>query len=198
LLRVLTDSQIPPVGSDVTRSVDVRVVCATNKDLAKLVAQGKFREDLYHRLNVVAIRVPPLRERVEDIPLLAEHLLQRARERNPHGTVREWTPAALAALARCTFAGNIRQLENTIERLVIVCTGTQIDVADLQEHASTLLAGPSPLADMHERLPTLRQLEADYISWVIGYCGGNKSRAAEILGIDPSTIHRRERSLGNG
>ena len=144
------------------------------------------------------IRVPPLRERGGDVPLLADHLLARARARNPHGTVRGWTPAALTAFGQCHFAGNVREMENVIERLVIVCTGEQIELEDLQAHAPSLLAGPSPIAGAKEKLPTLRQLEADYIAWVIAHCAGNKSRAAEILGIDPSTIHRRERDRSSG
>jgi two-component system response regulator HydG len=193
LLRVLEDREVRPVGSDGARKVDVRVICATHRDLEQLVRQGKFREDLLYRLNVVTVDVPPLRERAEDIPPLVEHFLSVAQERNPHSPVRRIAPAALAALSRSSFPGNVRQLENVIERLVIVCSGEEVSLADIEQHAAAALAGPSPIIEAREKLPTLRQLEDDYIAWVIGRCGGNKSKAAETLGIDASTIHRRER-----
>src|SRR5262249_12483902 len=120
LLRVLEEGEIRAVGSDVARKVDVRVLAATHQDLEERVRTGGFRSDLYYRLNVVPLRVPALRERVEDVPLLAEHFLQAARERNPTSPVAQLDGGALAALSRYQWPGNVRELENVVERLVII------------------------------------------------------------------------------
>jgi two-component system response regulator HydG len=140
--------------------------------------------------------VPPQRERLEDVPLLVEHFLARARRRNPGARVRAFAPALIDTLARASWPGNVRELENVVERLVIVGRDEVADVAELEANAPAVLAagaGADPRVAAGQKLVTLRQLEADYIAWVVAQVGGNKTKAAEILGIDVSTIHRRER-----
>ncbi|HEY3358759.1 MAG TPA: helix-turn-helix domain-containing protein, partial [Polyangia bacterium] len=116
----------------------------------------------------------------------------RARERNPAAKVARLDPAVTAALARCPWPGNVRELENVVTRLVVVCAKEVIEMADLQAHVPQVLSATTPAAGAAPRLTTLREHENEYITWVIEQCGGNKTRAAEILGIDPSTIHRRK------
>jgi two-component system, NtrC family, response regulator HydG len=192
LLRVLEDGEVRPVGADVTRKVDVRIIAASHRALEG--RESTFRQDLFYRLNVVPITVPPLRERPEDIPALIEHFLGKARERNPNVTATRLAPEVLAALARCPWPGNVRELENAVTRLLVVSAKETIELADLQAQAPQLLGPVAPIDLAKQRLTTLRELETEYITWVIEQCGGNKTRAAEILGIDPSTIHRRGKS----
>jgi two-component system response regulator HydG len=194
LLRVLEDGEIRAVGSDVPRRVDVRVIAATNQDLEQCIREGKFRSDLFYRLAVVPVALPPLRERVEDLPALVDHFLEKARAKTPGAVVRHVSPRLISALGRATWPGNVRELENVIERLVVLSGSETVDVADLERCAPGGALDPSPLEEAKQRLVPLRQLETDYIAWVVSRSGGNKTRAAEILGIDVSTIYRRERS----
>jgi two-component system response regulator HydG len=189
LLRVLEDGEVRPVGADVTRKVDVRIIAASHQALEERA--GTFRQDLFYRLNVVPLTVPPLRERAEDIPALVEHFLGKARERNPAAVARRLAPEVSAALARCPWPGNVRELENVVTRLVVVCAKEVIEMGDLEAHVPQVLNPAPPIDRAKQRLTSLRELENEYISWVIEQCSGNKTRAAEILGIDPSTIHRR-------
>jgi two-component system, NtrC family, response regulator HydG len=193
LLRVLEDGSVRAVGADTARDTDVRIIAATHQDLESRVADGRFRADLFYRLNVVPIVVPPLRDRPEDIPHLVTHFLARARRRNPGARVTAIAPEVVAMLSRAPWPGNVRELVNVVERLVIVGLRPMVDVADLELDAPGVLVATSPLADAKRQLLPLRQLENEYIAWVVGRCDGNKTRAAEILGIDVSTIHRRER-----
>jgi two-component system response regulator HydG len=193
VLRVVEDGEVRPVGADGVRRVDVRVIASTHRMIEELVAEGSFRADLFYRLNVVALLVPPLRERVEDIPVLAEHFLAQARARNPGSPARRMAPELCQALARAPWPGNVRELENLVERLVIVAGGATLALSDLENHAPQLLHAASPVQAARNELVTLRQLEDDYIAWVLSRCEGNKTRAAEILGVDVSTIHRRMR-----
>ena len=192
VLRVVEDGEVRPVGSDVSQRVDVRLIAATNQNLEQMILEGRFREDLFYRLNVVPIHIPPLRERPEDIPALVDLFLERAIRRNPHSPVRELSPELLVALGRRPWAGNVRELENLIERLVVVSPRPSVGLDDLERLAPGG-ADTSVARAWQEMLP-LRQVEADYIDWVIERCGGNKTRAAEVLGVDVSTIHRRKRS----
>jgi two-component system response regulator HydG len=197
LLRVLEENEVRAVGSDDVRRIDVRVIAATHKDLRELVRTRAFREDLLYRLNVVSITVPPLRDRVQDIPLLVERFLVRAIEQNPIARVSSLSPEVIAALARLPWAGNVRELENMVERLVITGTQACATVADLD---TAMTEGPAGARDFdlrRERIVPLRQLESEYISWAVSCCDGNKTRAAELLGIDVSTIHRRGRGQGD-
>lgn len=198
LLRVLEGGEVRAVGSDVSRKVDVRVVAATHQDLETRIKEGRFRSDLFYRLNVVPLRIPPLRERREDIPLLVEHFIKQSRQRNPRSRLEGFTPEALAALVAAPWLGNVRELENLVERLAVVTAEQVVGVATLQLHEPGVVAEVHPLARAQANLLPLRQLESEYIAWVVARCGGNKTKAAELLGIDVSTIHRRERERTGG
>jgi two-component system response regulator HydG len=193
LLRVLEDGEVRAVGADASRKVDVRMVAATHQELEARVREGRFRQDLFYRLNVVPLRVPSLRERREDIPLLVEHFVAQSRKRNPRARLAGFSPEALAALAAAPWPGNVRELENLVERLAVVTVQETVDLPTLQLHAPGVTADTHPLSQAQARLIPLRQLEGEYIAYVVAQCGGNKTKAAEILGIDVSTIHRRER-----
>jgi two-component system response regulator HydG len=197
LLRVLEDGEVRAVGADASRKVDVRVVAATHQELEARVREGRFRQDLFYRLNVVPLRLPPLRERREDIPLLVEHFVAQSRRRNPRSRLAGFTPEALAALAAAPWPGNVRELENLVERLAVVTVSEVVDLPTLQTHAPAVAAEAHPLARAQAELVPLRQLEGEYIAYVVARCGGNKTKAAEILGIDVSTIHRREREYAS-
>jgi two-component system, NtrC family, response regulator HydG len=192
LLRVLEDGEVRAVGADRARQVDVRVVAATHQDLARKMREGTFRADIYYRLEVAPIRLPPLRERAEDIPLLAQHFLEQARRRNPAVKARALSPELLEGLCARSWPGNVRELENAIERLVLFATEEVVGPSALRQHLPAQ-SGPSPLERAKQAIVPLRQLESEYIAWAVAECGGNKTRAAELLGIDVSTIHRRER-----
>jgi DNA-binding NtrC family response regulator len=194
LLRTLQDGEVRPVGGAESIRVDVRLVCATNKDLEEEVKAGRFREDLYFRINVVTIRLPPLRERREDIPVLVGHFLHKLalRERREPAAM---SPEALRLLSGYAFPGNVRELENAIERAVAVAKGNVILPSDLPPEVG---GGPEPgagaetggiLGEVGNR-PTLAELERRYIQLVLGEVGGNKKKAAEKLGIDRRTLYR--------
>jgi two-component system, NtrC family, response regulator HydG len=193
LLRVLEEKVVRPVGADTGRRVDVRIVAATNQDLEQRVAGGRFRADLFYRLDVVPIVVAPLRERIEDLPELFAYFASRATS----STILRLAPPSLAMLERYAWPGNVRELENLVRRLAILVDHPEVLPDDLRLHAQKIVSAsvptPPPLERARSELPTLRQVELDYMSWVIESCGGNKTRAAEILGIDVSTIHRRIR-----
>jgi two-component system response regulator HydG len=190
LLRVLQSGEVRPVGAEATRTVNVRCIAATHKDLATLVENGQFREDLFFRLDVLRVRVPPLRERGEDIPRLVDHFLRQSLEKSSRSVLAGFEPDALDFLASCDWPGNVRQLENLIERLVV--TASQ-PFARLEEVKRAL--GPAVASDPIPRLlqnpMTLQELEDRYLTGILKLVGGNKVKAAEILGVDPSTIYRR-------
>jgi DNA-binding NtrC family response regulator len=189
LLRVLQHREVIPVGATEAIPVETRLIAATNRDLEDDIKTGRFRSDLYYRLNVIAIHLPPLRQRRDDIPILAEHFLQRdAATRG--GAPKRFQPEALEALQEYQWPGNVRELENALERAVILTTGDRIGVDVLPERVTQrkvepLVTGRAPSN------PTLEAVERAYISWVLQSVGGNKSRAAEMLGIDPSTLYRK-------
>lgn len=191
LLRVLQEGEIRPVGASRIAKVDVRVLAATNVDLEREVSQQRFRQDLYYRLSVIVINVPPLRDRREDIPLLIETFLRNACSRA--GRHVELTSAAVAALAGYRWPGNVRELENTIERLVVFSRGSQIDATDLPFKPS---AGPDLQDRLFVDLPSLDELERRYLMHVIEQVGGNRTRAAEVLGIDRRTLYRMAERFG--
>jgi two-component system response regulator HydG len=192
LLRVLQSGEVRPVGSEKTRSVDVRCVAATHKDLTVLVEKGLFREDLFFRLDVLRVRVPPLRERSDDIPLLVDHFLRRGLEKRSRSVLSGFEPDALEFLANCDWPGNIRQLENLIERLVVTASQSFARLEDVKR-----ALGPAWMSDPIPRLlqnpMTLHELEERYIAGILKMAGGNKIKAAEILGVDPSTVYRRHK-----
>jgi two-component system response regulator HydG len=189
LLRVLQEREAIPVGGTETIPVDVRVVAATNRDLEDDIKRGRFRTDLYYRLNVIAIHLPPLRDRRDDIQILWEEFLNRiAKERDEQ-------PKALAedakvALLAYDWPGNVRELENALERAVVLSKGTTIDLAAMPDKLTERRAEPLVAERSHEN-PTLDVIERAYITWVLQSEGGNKTRAAEVLGIDPSTLYRK-------
>jgi DNA-binding NtrC family response regulator len=182
LLRFLQEKEIRPVGSPRGKKVDVRVVAATNRDLQKMVDQGKFREDLWYRLNVVRIILPPLVERRGDVPLLAHYFLKKYNER--YGQQAKITESALRELENYSWPGNIRQLQHMIERLVIVTPQGRIDDDAVREAIE--LTEPRDTAS-----ESLADTEADQIRRVLAATGGNKSRAAKILGIERKTLYRK-------
>lgn len=187
LLRVLESGEIMPVGSSVASRVDVRVIAATNQDLTAMVARGKFREDLYYRLKVVTIDLPPLRERISDLPLLFDFFLRKYSSRlNKRLALNPEVPAALQSYS---WPGNVRQLENVVERAVALNTSGVFDLEDLPEEIQHSRR-PIPSGSDRQWL-TLEQMEDRYIKEVLAAAGGNISQAAEILGIDRRTLYRR-------
>lgn len=186
LLRVLQENQVQAVGADTSRKVDVRIIAATNKNLEALVRQGAFREDLFFRLHVLPIELPPLRDRGDDIVLLVRHFLTTASaaQNTPAPRI---TEAALDALRRYPWPGNVRELQNLAQRLVILADGREIDVADLP----AVMRHAVPSADPKSLHRPLREVELEHIRAVLASVGGNKTRAAEILGIDRKSLRER-------
>lgn len=191
LLRVLQDHQVLPVGSRTPVAVDCRVVAATNRDISALVKKGIFREDLYYRLNVVEITVPPLREREDDVLLLARRFLSRL-SGDSSDNPKEFSPPIIAALRRYRWPGNVRELENIVQRLVVMTDEPVIDASDLPEYMRFSAIRETGL----DR--TLEEVERGYIRRVLEYTGGNKSEAARILGIDRKTLREKLRQDGPG
>lgn len=187
LLRFLQQREIRPLGASRAKAVDVRVVAATNKDMQKLVDEGKFREDLWFRLNVVRILLPPLCERRGDIPLLAQHFLNRYNER--YRQEARMTESGLKALETYSWPGNVRQLQHMIERLSILAPAGRIDEASVRD-AIDLMEPREHAGD------TLADTEAEQIRRVLGATNGNKSRAAKILGIERKTLYRKLERMG--
>ena len=192
LLRVLQDPEVRAVGADAGRALDVRIVAATHRRLEDLVGAGAFRADLFYRLAVVPLDVPPLRERAGDVARLARHFLSRARQRDPACRVEALGDDLVAALEAHPWPGNVRELEHVVERLAIFGTRADLSAEDLHRLAPELARG-APFDVRREELVTLRELEAEYIAWVLERCAANKARAAAILGVDPSTLYRRAR-----
>ena len=189
LLRVLQQREVIPVGATEAEPIDTRILAATNRDLEEEIKRGNFRRDLFYRLNVIAIHLPPLRQRRDDIPLLAERFLEQAAvQRNE--PLKRLSDEALELLADYAWPGNVRELENALERAVILCTGPVIGLTALPERLSERRAEPL-VSERPAQNPTLDTIERAYILWVLQSEQGNKTRAAETLGIDPSTLHRK-------
>jgi transcriptional regulator with PAS, ATPase and Fis domain len=195
LLRFLQEHEIKRVGGTESLKVDVRFIAATNQPLEPLVEGGKFREDLFDRLNVVTITLPPLRERMEDIPLLANYFLQKSTEEN-HKNISYISPEALEMLMQYSWPGNVRELENTIERAVIFSIHPIILPEDLpqkflqslSERKEERVERKPPI--LPEKLLPLKAIEKSYVLRVLEETKGNKKKAAEILGIDRTTLYR--------
>jgi two-component system response regulator HydG len=189
LLRVLQERQATPVGGTQPVPVDVRLVAATNRDLEDDMKQGRFRSDLYYRLNVIAIHLPPLRARKDDIQLLADAFLRRmaVERQEPQKAIGR---DAMAAIMAYDWPGNVRELENALERAATLTQGGEITAAALPARVTERPA-PSLASDRPTANPTLDIVERAYITWVLDREGGNKTRAAEVLGIDPSTLYRK-------
>lgn len=197
LLRALQEGEVQRVGSDAPLTVDVRVLAATNRDLREEVARRRFREDLYFRLNVISLEVPPLRDRGEDIPVLAAHFLERFAGRN-RKSIRGFSPQAVDSLLRYAWPGNVRELENAVERAVILCNGDLITRRELPA-AITEAASPeeasSAAVGALAGLP-LDELERRAIGETLRCTGDNKSEAARQLGITRATLHNKLRKYG--
>ena len=187
LLRVLEDKRFYRVGGERPIEVDFRVIAATNRDLQKAIQDGTFRADLYYRLNVVSIQVPPLRQRIDDIPLLAQHFLDRfSRETNKN--IDSISREAMELLCSQSWQGNVRELQNAIERAVVVCKKRQVDVGDL---AFLQCSMAMPSADL-----ALEQVIREHIQRVLKAQGGNISKAAQVLAIHRSTLHKKLKEYG--
>ena len=189
LLRVLQEREVIPVGATETIPVDVRIVAATNRDLEEEVRRGHFRSDLFYRLNVIALELPSLRDRRDDLVLLIDHCLQEL------ASDRENAPKALSADALDAvmvydWPGNVRELQNALEHAVVLSKGTLIEPASLPERITRRRREPL-VAERSSPNPSLEVIERAYIMWVLQAEGGNKTRAAEVLGIDPSTLYRK-------
>ena len=188
LLHVLESGTVRPVGSTKERQVDVRIIAATHRDLVQAASDGKFREDLLYRLDVVSIVVPALRDHRDDIPALLEHFLAEARGRYPQASVRSFSTDAIAALGRYRWPGNVRELAHTVEKLVLLASGAQVTVADLPE-VVTRSAAVDAFHFQGEIRP-LRDLERQYAAWALAQTGGHRGRTAEKLGVDPKTLRK--------
>jgi two-component system response regulator AtoC len=184
LLRLLQEEEVRPVGETRPRRVDVRVVAATGRPLRAAVERGEFREDLFWRLNVVAVRLPPLRERLEDVPLLADHFLARFRGLRPELPALRLSDAAREALLAHRWPGNVRELEHALERAVVLAEGPEIGERDLPDSVREAppAAGPKPTGDLSLRRALLAT-EAQVLRAALERTGGNRTRAAELLGI---------------
>jgi DNA-binding NtrC family response regulator len=197
-LRALQEREVVPVGATEPVRIDVRIIAATNRELEKEIRAGTFRSDLYYRLNVITLHIPPLRDRKDDIPLFAEHFLHRLNESRTNGNT---VPATLGenamdALQAYDWPGNVREMENALERAAILSAGQDAIPLDALPQRITRPA-PEPLvADRTPANPTLELVERAYIMWVLETEGGNKARAADVLGIDPSTLYRKLNRYG--
>jgi DNA-binding NtrC family response regulator len=193
LLRVLQDKQIRPVGGSQLKNVDVRIIAATHRDLRIMVKDGKFREDLFYRLNVVPVRVPALRERMEDIPLLVESFINKFAAQH-NSQVKSISPEAMAVLMAHPWPGNVRELENVIERAMVLTRTERIEKAVILD--SALEEAKHSVEQLHADRPTLEKLEERYIKLVMSEVNDSKDEAAKILGVSRRTLYRKERLYG--
>jgi transcriptional regulator with PAS, ATPase and Fis domain len=188
LLRVLQERELIRLGGTETLSVDVRVIAATNRVLHDAIREGAFRQDLYYRLNVVSLHIPPLMDRKDDIPLLCQYFLRKysvLMEKD----VRDISEEALSTLMSYDFPGNVRELENIIERGIALSNGTSIELAHLPEDLKALNVKTFRRRD--GGIPSLEEQESSYIQWVLKESGGNKTLAAQTLGIDRVSLWRK-------
>ncbi len=195
LLRCIQEREVIPVGSTQSVPIDVRLIAATNRDLEDEIRRGTFRNDLYYRLNVIALHLPPLRERKDDIPLLAHHFLARTAEQQGLDRAIDIDDEAMDLMLAYDWPGNVRELQNALERAAVLGKNGSVLAASLPER---LRNAPTQRL-VEERLPdnpTMEVIERAYINWVLSAENGNKSRAAEVLGIDPSTLYRKLNRYG--
>ncbi len=195
VLRVIEEQRFEPVGAGKTVQVDVRVIAATNKNLEEEIANGNFREDLFYRLNVVPFHVPPLRDRLEDIPVLAQHFLDQFSTAYGRRRKRLKRQAAQALVSR-PWPGNVRELKNLMERIVILTEATEIGVRQLPDQASGGRATRPPLAGFSSLKEARDTYEREYVERALEATNGNVTKAAEALGLERSNLHRKMRTLG--
>ncbi len=193
LLRVIQERKVRAVGDNFSRDVNVRLVAATHKDLKAAIKEGRFREDLYYRLSVIPVVIPPLRERKDDIPLLADHFLRKYAATNST-QVNGFTKRAMAKLMKLRWEGNVRELENVIERAVVLTQQPLIDEGDIP--SADAQSAEQFFSTSTRDFPTLEQLEARYIQVILDKVGGRKEQAAQILGINRRTLYRKEKEYG--
>ncbi|MCA9601673.1 MAG: sigma-54-dependent Fis family transcriptional regulator, partial [Myxococcales bacterium] len=197
LLRVLQEGECTPVGADNPVKVDARIVCATNRDLRELVAEGKFREDLYYRIKVIELRVPPLRERTGDVALLIEHFLRRLR----HAGLRVTgvAPAVVAALQQHPFPGNVRELEHAIMHAAVLAHGQELDVEhlprEIRGESDDKRSSNSPLRSL---AAAIGEFEREYLRRAISHTEGRRQQAADLLGISRKSLWQKLRKHGLG
>jgi len=189
LLRAVQEHEVTPVGSSRAERFDARIVCATNRDLEKEVTEGRFREDLFYRLNVIEVHLPPLRERREDIPLLVRHFVKRtSREQSqPEKAIEQ---AAMTALINYNWPGNVRELQNAVER-AFTLSGEQIDLQSLPPRVRDAAGSAPAVRDPDGLRPTLAEVERRYILETLASVNQDKARASNVLGIDLSTLYRK-------
>jgi transcriptional regulator with PAS, ATPase and Fis domain len=193
LLRVIQEREMMRVGGTEAIKVDVRLVAATNRNIQDTIKEGAFRQDLYFRLNVVSLRIPPLSERKDDIPLLSYYFLKKyavIMKKN----VNEISPEVLGLLVNYDFPGNVRELENIMERGVALATGGTVELAHLPEDLRELSI--KTFRKKEGKIPSLDEQEESYIKWVLNEVGGNKTLAAQILGIDRVSLWRKLKKYG--
>jgi two-component system response regulator PilR (NtrC family) len=199
LLRVIQEKEFMRLGSVDTVRVDVRIIAATNADLQKLMAESKFREDLFYRLNVITVQLPPLRRRREDIPLLVQHFLQKYSEENKR-KVRDVTPDAMRVLMDHPWPGNVRELENTIERAVVLCTGDRVTTELLPDYLRFPMRTDQPAMVVPQDGISLKDAVSNYertmILQSLELANGVQKRAAELLQVKPSTLNEMMKRLG--
>jgi two-component system response regulator HydG len=200
LLRVLESGEIVRVGTNEPVKVNVRLISATNRDLGDAINEGKFRQDLYHRLKVVSVKLPPLRERREDIPLLIEHFLKEFTV--SHGkTITAVTPAVRKTIMAYSWPGNVRELKNTIESMVVLDSDGQLDLDDMTEDLQAFTSsakgdGPSGVDSLVGQ--SLEEIEKHYILETLKRCNGNREEAARQLGIGERTLYRKLKEYNLG
>lgn len=193
LLRVIEDKEIRPLGSTKVDKVDVRLIAATNRDLRRTVEEGNFRQDLYYRLNVVDIHLPPLRERPEDVPLLIQYFVGHSAQSSQ---VKRLAPETLRVLLNYPWPGNVRELENVLERALVLCQGEEIRPNDLPAHLVSSKPQVTTLRDALLRRRSLSEIEREYIVLALEFTEGRKKEAAELLGIDRKTLYRKLEEYG--
>jgi transcriptional regulator with PAS, ATPase and Fis domain len=188
LLRTLEAQEVRPVGSNQSIRSDVRMIAASNRNLADLVAEGKFREDLFYRLRVIEIDLPPLRQREEDIPLLVSHFLQKLGAES--GRTLSISPDALSALIAYPWPGNVRELQNTLESIAALNRSGVVTLQDLPAKLCSGRADGRSMEELFAELPSLEELGRRYLAYVLKMTDNNKSQAADILGISRNTLYR--------
>ena len=194
LLRVLQERKVKPVGENVLKKIDVRIIAATHKDIRILSQENKFREDLYYRICVIPIQLPALKDRKEDIPLLAQFFLDKYCKMN-ETPPKQFSRSALQKLIHLPWPGNVRELENTIERSVVLSDRETIDENDIQ--TESLSSVPEVLSEnLFSKLLTLKEMEKSYIEYVLQRVENVKEKAAIILGINRKTLYRKEIEYG--
>ncbi len=193
LLRAIQEKKIRPVGGNVDVPFSARIIAATHKDLKASIRENHFREDLYYRLSVIPIVIPPLRHRTDDIPILAQYFLEKYNSLNGL-SIHSFSQDAIERLIATPWEGNVRELENIIERAVVLCRDNEITLKDLPQAESTSVE--TVIAQFNEELPTLEGLEKRYIRFVLDKTGGRKEKASQILGINRRTLYRKEREYG--